>query len=233
MKDINIHNEGFQKVIGCIGALLQLGMTASDLAESEGTILAPIFLLSSLLFLATARFAFLGTAQATLFFGLSALLAVDGRNCFCALGFAVMGAFIVFRRGWFYINALPKAYFIAGIGCLIFIGPVVPEARPIAQAPSLICAIVYSIVVFGLAKGRFLASLAPKKSLLKLADFKLTERESQVVRNHLLGRTVKEFACDNELAESTVRNNICSAYHKLGLGSREELRALGERYRVE
>jgi len=62
--------------------------------------------------------------------------------------------------------------------------------------PAFISASIYTFLVFGLARSRFLSALAPKKPMFRLADYKLSKRESQVVKARLQGKTVKELAIE-------------------------------------
>jgi DNA-binding CsgD family transcriptional regulator len=234
MKQINIHNEGFQKIVGGVGALLQIGFIVSDFAEPEEISFAPIFLVFALLFLASARFVFLGAIQAALFFALAGLQTIDSQNSFYGLGFAAIAVFIVFRRGWFVRNPVAKALFVSVTGVVLLVSPIAFSGKPpTSLVAAIICASIYTVLVFGLAKGRFLSSLSPKKRVLRLTDFKLTQREMKLVKARLAGRSVKELACDNGIAASTVGNALWSAYHKLGLEGMDELLVLGERYHLE
>jgi len=234
MKSRNKHNEGFQRGFGLIGIMIQAGLAITDCAEPDELFLSPVYLAFALLFLATAFFSFLGPLQAGLFYGLAAVETVATLNCFYGLGFAAVGVIILFRRGWFFRNAMIKAPILAGIGFAFLVLPVAASRKPaIALVPALISAAVYSILVYGLAKGRFLSALAPKKPVLKLSRYGLNRREEQVVRGRILGKTVKELASENGVAVSTIRNAISSACRKLGIEGREALAAMGERFRVE
>ncbi|MGA2545269.1 MAG: LuxR C-terminal-related transcriptional regulator [Rectinemataceae bacterium] len=233
MKEQKVHNEKVQSVFGRVGALLQVGFLIADYAEPDGIDFCPVYLAFTLLFLASAHFSSIGL-QAGLFFALAAQQTVASQNCFYGLAFAVVAVLIMFRGGWFLQKASGRAFTVAATGSVLLIVPIVVlNKSPIALVPVFICSAIYSILVFGLAKGRCLSALAPKKSILRLADYKLTMREIQIVKAHLLGKTIKEFAYENGLAESTVRNALSLSYHKLGISGGEELMALGERYLVE
>jgi DNA-binding CsgD family transcriptional regulator len=233
MKIKKVHNEKVQSVFGRMCALLQVGFLIADYAEPEGIDFCPVYLAFALLFLASAHFASQGL-QAGLFFAMAAQQTVTSQNCFYGLAFAVVAVLILFRGGWFLKKALGRAITSAATGSAVLIMPIVVlNKSPIALVLVFICVAIYSIIVFGLAKGRCLSALAPKKSILRLADYKLTRREIQIVKARLLGKTIKEFAYENGIAESTVRNALSLSYHKLGIPGGEELMALGERYLIE
>ena len=234
MKKIYIHSGGFQRGFGCIGALLQASLAISDSQESNELLLGPVYFLVAVLFLATALISSLGFLQAGLFLGLSALETFYSLNYAYGLGFAVVGAIILFRRGWFFRKSRIKASLVLVVGCAFLILPILAAKRtPVAFAPAVINAAIYAALVAALAKGRLLSGLAPKKSMLRLAKYKLNSTEIQVVKAYLEGKTVKEMSAETGLAVSTIRNAICTACHKLGMGGRESLLALGERFRVE
>ena len=234
MKESKISNEKLQKVFGRVGALIQVGLLIADYAEPEGMDFCPVYLAFALLFLVSARFAFHGLLQAGLFFALAGQQTVASQNSFYGLAFAIVAVLIMFRGGWFLHKTMGRAIPVAAVGSALLIVPIVAlNKTPIALAPAFISAAIYSILVFGLAKGRCLSALAPKKRLLRLSDFNLTKREMQAVKAHLQGTTIKEFAYENGIVESTVRNALSLSYHKLGIQGCEELMALGERYRVE
>ena len=214
--------------------MIQAGLAITDYAEPDELFLGPVYFAFALLFLATAFFSFLGPLQAGLFYGLAAVETVSTLNCFYGLGFAAVAVIILFRRGWFFRNAKIKAPHSRGDRLRLSRAARrgIQEAA-IALVPALISAGVYSILVYGLAKGRFLSALAPKKPVLKLSRYRLNRREEQVVRGRILGKTVKELAAESGVAVSTIRNALASACRKLGIEGREALAAMGERFRVE
>ena len=55
MKKRYIHSEGFQKAMGCVGALLLIGITISDYADPGGLRLGPVYLAFVVFFLASVR----------------------------------------------------------------------------------------------------------------------------------------------------------------------------------
>jgi DNA-binding CsgD family transcriptional regulator len=231
---MNSRDAGLRKGFGLVGILIQAGLAVADLAEPDELSSSPVHVLFALLFLATALVSFLGALQAALFFGLSAVETVSSLDSIYGLGFAAVGAIILFRRGCFIRRPMAKAPIVAALGCAILVLPILCSRKPpINLVPAFISAAIFAILVFGLAGGRLLSALAPGKPLLRLSDYGLGRRERQVVKARIRGKTVKEFAAENGLAESTVRNALSSACRKLGVEGREALAALGERYRIE
>ena len=231
--------------MGYIASLTMLGLAGSESVEPSESILlmldGPVFdslsfvyLIFALCFLASAVFVSLGGIQAGLLFLLSALQSTLSSARLHGLGFALVAAVIILRRGWFYHRPMAKAVLVSGIGCLALIGPIFASARSFrALVPALIGASVFVIFVFGLARGRVLAACAPKKRVLRLADYKLTPRQCLVVRLRLSGKSAKEIGIENNISLSTVRNALSLAYGKLGIENCNALMAMGERYTVE
>jgi DNA-binding CsgD family transcriptional regulator len=234
MEKLRAHSEGFQKFVGIVGAALQLGLMITDYAEPDDVFFGPVYLVFALVLLASARFAFLGPAQAALFFAVSGMQTADTLNSFYGMGFAIVAALVVFRRGWFVHRSVVKAIAITAIGWAFLVLPIVFSGKtPFAQSPAIISALIYGVLVVCLARSRDISAFAPRKRLLRLAEYKLTAREIRIVKARLGGQSVKELATGFGLAESTVRNALSFAYRKLKLNGSEDLMALGERYQVE
>lgn len=231
---MKIHPRDSHRGCGFVGALIQLGLIISDVAEPDGVSFSYIYLVIALLFLATAVFGALGPFQALLFLCLTGVETVSSLNCFYGLGFAIVALLMLFRKGWFVRRSMVKASIIDLVGCVLLVLPIALSAKPaIALVPAAISATTFTILVFGLAKGRFLSSLIPKKPVLKLSDFNLNRREHKVVLGRLSGLSNKELVAENGVTISTIRNAFSTAYRKLGIFCSEDLIALGERYRVE
>ena len=231
--------------MGFFGSLTMLGFASSESVEpSESFLLlsdqplsvspAPIYILFALFFLATAFWTSLGAIQVGLLLLLSALQATHVSARLHGLGFALVAAIVVLRRGWFIRAPMAKAALLSCLGCLALLGPVLAAGKGFRElVPSLFGASAFVVFVFGLAQGRVLAAFAPKKRVLRLSDYKLTPRESRVVRLRLAGKSAKEIAIEDEIALSTVRNALSLAYRKLGIEGCDALMAIGERYTVE
>jgi DNA-binding CsgD family transcriptional regulator len=245
MKEINTHNRGLQQGLGFICSLYMLGLAGSELVEpsssyipflvdSAGFPLPLVYASFAIAYFLTGIFVSLGAVQPVLFFLLAALQATRGSGRLYGLGFAVVAAIILLRRGWFFRSAARKAILVALFGCAALVGPLLGSAAGRrALWPALVGAAVYVVVVAALARGRFCAALAPKKRVLRLSDFKLTAREHRVIKLRVSGMSVKEIAHEIGIAHSTVRNALSTSYKKLGLECGEELLAMGERYTVE
>jgi DNA-binding CsgD family transcriptional regulator len=234
MEKLKVHSESFQVFVGCAGAALQVGLAITDYIEPDDVSFGPVYAAFALILLASARYAFLGPAQAVLFFAVCGLQTADTLNPFYGLGFAAIAVLVLFRRGNFSTRGTIKAAGASAVGISLFAIPILLLGKGgMAWLPVSICAAIYTALVFGLARSGELSSLVPKKRVLRLAEYKLLPREIRIVKARLGGRSVKELASDFGLAESTIRNALSFSYRKLNIDGAEDLMTLGERYRVE
>jgi DNA-binding CsgD family transcriptional regulator len=242
---MSARNRDSQRAVGYIASLTMLGFACSDYPEPGGMLLlafdeAPAlpysvaYLAFAALFLGSAAFVALRAIQAPLFYLLSAIQSSQEFTRHFGLGFAIVAAMLLLRRGWFLRKPIAKAAIVSAVGMATILGPLFAREGCLGGLPSaLLWAAAYAIVAVGLAQGRYLPALGPRKRLLRLADFKLTKRQRQVVMMRIAGKSAKEIARETDTAISTVRNVLSTSYRKLGVEKGEGLLAMGERYTVE
>gem|GEM_PF-2416055 len=246
MKNNLTRRSGSRLVLGCVSSLTMLGFACSEGQGLGDLLLVPIggewgdcagtlfYLLLSALFLLSAFRERLGHLQAGIFLLLSALQAGRESGRQLGLGFAIVAMIVLMQRGWFIRRRRLKAAIASAFGCAIFLGPALASGGGDRELlPAAIWWASYVVVVLGLSRHRYLSALGPRKGLLKLADYKLTARESRIVRMRLLGLSSKEVAAELSISDSTVRNVLSTAYRKLGIENWEALLSMGERYTVE
>ncbi len=234
MGGANIKNRGLRLGFGCLGALLQIGLSLSEYVEVGLDALVVVYLAFSLVFLACAVFSSLVPLQVVLFLALSAITTASRLNSFIGLAFSIVAVIIFFRLGGFLHNSALKASILGTIGSLAFVLPVVLSRKPaLTHVVALIAVLIYLPFVAALARGRVLSAFGPRKPVLRLKDFRLNRREIEMVKGRISGKTTKELALEYRISISTVRNNLASAAHKLKLADREAFGALGEQYRIE
>jgi DNA-binding CsgD family transcriptional regulator len=233
MSKVNIRNPGLRFMLGIIGALLQGGLAILDHLDSEPDIFIPFYLGIALLFLASSVIACLVPIQAGLFFILSGLVTVSTLNSLFGLCFALAASLVLFRIGAFLRWPWIKAAILVPIGSLVLIYPIVTsDMPPLSYAEAAIAAVIYSTVIIALARGRVLSAFGPKKPVLRLSDYDLTDTEELVIVGRLKGKDVKQIAYEANLSASTVRNALAKACRKLHLPDRESIGAMAERYRI-
>jgi DNA-binding CsgD family transcriptional regulator len=245
MKELSARNRDSQRVVGYIGSLTMLGFACSESSEPGELLLlvfdeAPalpsfaVYVAFAALFLATVFCVSLRATQVPIFFLLSAIQSSQEATRHFGLGFAVVAAMILLRRGWFLRKPAIKAAIVLAVGSLAILAPLLARGGRLRALPSgLFWTASFAIIVVGLARSRYLPALGPRKRLLRLADFNLTKRQRQVVMMRIAGKSAKEIALETDTAISTVRNILSTSYRKLGVEKGEGLLAMGERYTVE
>jgi len=234
MGGANIENKGLRHGFGLLGALLQIGLSFSEYVEGGLDALVAIYLAFCLVFIACALFSCLGSLQVVLFLALSAITTTFHLNCYLGLSFSIVAALIFFRLGGFLHSSALKAAILGTVGSLAFVLPIVLSRQPtLTHASALIAAFIYLFLVTALARARVLSAFGPRKPVLRLKDFRLNKRETEMVKGRISGKTTKQLAIEYRISISTVRNNLALASHKLNLQDREAFGALGERYRIE
>ena len=153
MEKLKVHSESFQVFVGCAGAALQIGLLITDYIEPDDVFFGPVYAAFALILLASARFAFLGPAQAALFFAVCGMQTADTLNPFYGLGFAAIAILVLFRRGIFSTRATIKAAVASAVGISLFAVPILLLGKGgMAWLPVSICAAIYAALVFGLAR---------------------------------------------------------------------------------
>ncbi|HUW40823.1 MAG TPA: helix-turn-helix transcriptional regulator [Rectinemataceae bacterium] len=230
--------------LGQTGTVLFTGLCSGEvLSEWDGgglveelfdSPLAVAYLAAALVFLASSRLAILRSAQPILLLALSPVQALGGAGVLGALAFALAGALLSMRMGFFKARAASKAVFLCFVVAAAESGSVLlaPEPRAVA-GPALSCAIVFGVFAFALARRKILTAFAPKREVLSLQAFSLTRRERQFVLGLLAGKSTKQIGFEYRLSDSTVRCTLAHAYRKLGVRNSSELAAMGERYSFE
>jgi DNA-binding CsgD family transcriptional regulator len=245
MKELSSRNWGSQKTLGYVGTLTMIGFACSEQSDSggslalffdEGAIIQSsfVYFAFAMLFLVTALFSSLGFMQIGLFFLLSAIHSFGSATRPLGLVFAIVASLILLRRGWFFRRRALKAALLAAVGSMALLSPQLLSGDSLrALVPALIWAGAFVIIVICLAQSRLFSALAPRKHVLRLADYDLTKRQMQVVKLRISGKSIKQISTENDIAGSTVRNALSNSYRKLGIRCGEDLIAMGERYTVK
>jgi DNA-binding NarL/FixJ family response regulator len=70
------------------------------------------------------------------------------------------------------------------------------------------------------------------KPVVHLSDRGLSGKESSHLLGLLAGKSMKEIAWDNKVKESTIRNSLSRAYHRLGFTDKTQLLKWAENYDI-
>jgi DNA-binding CsgD family transcriptional regulator len=239
MKILKEINDDFSRNVGLLSSLLALAFLFEAISRpaeewpylaEQRQALVVLYGLAALLFFASIVFSGLKRLLPSLLFLLATLECLRGGGSSDGLGCALAAAAMAMREERF--DARPRAKDAAAIGALS-LSPPLFFSLSAAFLFNLLIVAIYLLFVLALAQGRVLKAFAPPKRVLRLADYKLSDRERRVVRLRTMGMSVKEIAAAEGLAVSTVRNKLSFSYRKLGLEGSEALAALAERYTVE
>jgi len=185
-----------------------------------------------------------GLLGVLLFLGLAAGEALrgsgDGGGLFAdptggPLAIIYLGAAALFvRRGFFRHRGTPKlVVLVLAVAVSELASTLAAEEPRVVVGPAFSCAAVSCLLICALARSRVLAAFVAAKEVLSLERCKLSTREQELVRERMGGKSTKGISYELHISDSTVRNILSKAYHKLGIRTGQELAALGERYRIE
>jgi DNA-binding CsgD family transcriptional regulator len=158
---------------------------------------------------------------------------VEAASLLCLVA-VIVAALIVLRRGWFVQDAPRKAMIVKSAGCAALIFPLVLSKFTVsAVIPTIIYVGVFLALIRILARSRLLSALTPKKRILLLSEYHLTEHEKSIALRRAKAITVKEIASELHLTVPAVRNGLSSSYRKLEVKGYAELVELGSRYQLK
>ncbi len=172
-------------------------------------------------------------AQPIIMLALTPLPFLTATDSFYGLGFFVMGIILLFRLGFYEHHRVPKfiislAYLL---GCELY--AVIGSGKVISYAFTPIFFICCFLLFLYLAFQEKLAVyLHEPKPLLSLKSKGLSGAECIYVKAIAVGQSTKEIAIDYSVSESTVRNTLSRAYHKLEIEDKTGIIALKEQYEI-
>jgi len=219
-------------VVFVLGAVATGGVPAlqgADLAKAFAHPYVFICLGMAALFLLSALVKPLRFIQPVLFFTGSffVLFEPGGSRNIYGLGFFII-AILLLERGGFFERHRPVK--VAGTALLLITLEVISALRekvdPVeALFPTFFIA-AFALFLWFLYKDRLVVYLAEPKAKLSLTEKGLSNAERAYVAEAARGKQQKE------VAESTVRNTLARAYHKLGVEDKAGLAVLAEKYEL-
>ncbi len=156
----------------------------------------------------------------------------DSRGIY-GLGFFIVGVLLLERAGFFLKRRAPKVALLGAYLLAVEIAAaVLSKNSPVsALAPTFFIA-AFALFLWFLYKDRLVIHLAEPKAKLSLTEKGLSNAERAYVFEMTRGKQQKEVAIDFEVAESTVRNTLARAYHKLGVEDKAGLAVLAEKFEI-
>lgn len=234
---------GYRRV-GRLGSLLFAGFSLDRLAVVAGEeglaaldlarlLVAGAYFAAALLLLASSRYSALRSFQPALVFLMVPIQSLSDSGPLGALGFAVVGAYLLGRFGYFRsVGPAPRLALLLVLG-LSELLPVFLAERPLRLLfLALACAAVSSFVLWIAVTGRPPGGAEPEREVLSLAAHGLSPQERRFALAALEGASMKDIAYKFGVSESTVRNTLASVYHKLGLCRFSDLTRLAGLYHI-
>ncbi len=171
--------------------------------------------------------------QPILFLATAPLSIITDSRGIYGLGFFIVGVLLLERAGFFLKHRTPKVALVGVYLLAVEIAAaVLSKASPVtALAPTFFIA-AFALFLWFLYKDRLVVYFAEPKAKLSLTEKGLSNAERAYVLSAIRGKQQKEVAIDFEVAESTVRNTLARAYHKLGVEDKSGLAALAEKYEI-
>lgn len=223
-------------IVFLIGAIVSLSLNMSHGAPFESAVAHPynlILLAAAAAFTASAFVPVLRWIQPAIFIGLSAIPIIQETRVIYGLGFYITGVLLLERAGFFLKH---RAIKVAASVLLLFafevVGAIRTKDSPIdALGPTFFIA-AFGLFLWFLYKDRLVVYLSEPKAKLSLTAKGLSNAERAYVAEAIKGKQQKEIAIDFEVAESTVRNTLARAYHKLGVEDKAGLAVLAEKFEI-
>jgi DNA-binding CsgD family transcriptional regulator len=225
--------------VGRLGSVLFAGLTIEEVVgfgEAEapagidplGAVLASVYLVAALILLASSRYAQLRSLQPAVLLAMVPVQALSGSGPLVALGFGVVGVYLLERFGYFRsLEAFKTRAILLGLGVSEALSILVAE-KPLRMVfPALACCAVVCFVVWIAATSRPHAAAEPRREASShegpsrespsLEGRGLSWREHEFAVAALEGVSMKDIACRFGVKHSTVRNTFAAVYRKLGV----------------
>ncbi|MBN1243109.1 MAG: response regulator transcription factor [Spirochaetales bacterium] len=192
-----------------------------------------IMLLSIALFAVSALVNAFRWIQPILFLAMTPVSIITDSRGIYGLGFFIVGVLLLERAGFFLKRRAPKVALVGAYLLAVEIAAAfLSKASPVtALAPTFFIA-AFALFLWFLYKDRLVVYLSEPKAMLSLTEKGLSNAERAYVLAAIRGKQQKEVAIDFEVAESTVRNTLARAYHKLCVDDKAGLAALAEKYEI-
>jgi DNA-binding CsgD family transcriptional regulator len=230
MRKPRTHDQGITRLFGYLSASCMLALASESWPDIPSRIYVGFGALFALITFVDSRH----PLQAFLYLAFAAHQGIVEAVSPLSLVAVLIAVSTVLTYGWFVRNTLVKAIVVGIISSLTLSCPLlVWDGSVSAIIQTAIYIGVTLFFILGLAHGRFLSAFVPKKRVLRLADFCLTEREQSFAIMRAEGKSVKEIAIEHNLSIASVRSGLSSLYRKLDVHGSLELIALGGQYQLK
>ncbi len=163
----------------------------------------------------------------------SPLAIFDDPGSIYGAGFLSMATLLMFRLGYFRKKAALK---FTGLILFFFtceiLGATIGRRSLVTGVMPVFFVTVFLLLLYFSYEEKLMVYLKEPKPRLSLTDKGFTPLETAYVFAIIEGKSAKEIAYEMKVTESTARNNISRAFHKLGLSDRHEFTILSMKYEI-
>jgi len=217
-------------IINVVVILMRPNATLRSLVTDVQTV--ALFILSVILFI-SGYFRILSWIQPIIMFALTPLPFMTTHESFYGLGFFVMGIVLLFRLGFFEkYRVLKLALSLAYLYVCEFVAAFSQKRSLLYTVTPLFVITVFLAFLYLAFREKIAVYLKEPKARFSLSERGLSGSESLYVMEVAKGRNVKEIASLHSVRDSTVRNSLSRAYHKLQIEDKAGIAALAEKYEL-
>ena len=207
--------------------------TGKPLAFAFFRVNQSILLVLAALFLISAVIEKARIIQPILFLATSVLPIMEDPRYLYGLGFYIIGVLLLERAGFLIRRRGIKVVVLSVLLLAIeVVSAIRSKLPPVTALAPTFYVVAFGLFLWFLYKDRLVVYFAEPKAKLSLTEKGLSNAERAYVLSAIRGKQQKEVAIDFEVAESTVRNTLARAYHKLGVEDKSGLAALAEKYEI-
>jgi len=186
------------------------------------------------LFFLGMRFHRLRLAEPYLFLLLAAIPFFQSPEAVFGFGLFAVGAIMLYVDGHMRRRPLTKmALLVAYLFSLVSVAGVVTHWNLEQVLKMLLFMAGFFLYLFLTFLEKIIVFVKAEKPLVALTEKGLTEKETEHLLSLLAGQTIKEIAWGHGVKDSTVRNSLSRAYHKLGFTDKTQVLQWAENHTVQ
>jgi len=198
----------------------------------SGTPLPALFLdsrfwlvgLLSLVFFAGLRVPWIRRLEPYVFLVISIIPFFELVDSVYGFGLFAVGSILLLIDGQLSRHPIPKLIALGGLLLTILVVATVFHGAPLEVATGLLLFMsAFFLFLFLAFQDRIIVFVRASRPVVHLSTYGLTEKEALHLLGLLKGQSMKEIAWENGVKESTIRNSLSRAYHRLGFVDKTQL----------
>jgi DNA-binding CsgD family transcriptional regulator len=226
----------FSAITFLIGAILifVLNLSRGDSPKEAFSFSVVSQLVWVVLFFASSRSKNLYFIQPVIYLVLAPINFLDAHDSFYGLGFFVIAVLLLFKIGFFERHRVLKL-----VGLLVYLYgwelfAALKEGRDRGRSFTPVFFVtVFLVYLYILYREQIIVYLKEPKPTLDLKAKGLSDAECEYIIALDKGKSIKEIATENKIAESTIRNTLARSYKKLGVKDKSELSSLTAKHTLK